>query len=175
MQQKTKLETVDIEAIKKLAEKYHINLEGQPPYSNHTLNMISKYGVTPIELHLKKFEIFFKRGFNFNQQITHNWFKENLEVAQLIVFLNEAIQNKTDVTFSSTIKGVKKSVSLSSFSALIIEFWSLANVYLNNIQDGTYQNEFKIPSFEKEDYSYGNFKTMPDFFKDDICQKCLFF
>lgn len=173
MQTKTKLEATDMEVIKALAEKYNINLEGSPPYSMNTVQMIEKYGTTPTEVHLKRFAIFLKQTFNFDNTVTHEFFRENLEIAQLIKFLYEAIQNQSEVTFSSTIKGIKKSVSLSSFSSLRLEFWYLANAYLYHLQDGFYQYEFNMPFFDEENYSYGEIKTKPDIFTDDILMKII--
>lgn len=173
MQKKTKIEAADMEVIKALAEKYAINLEGSPPYSMNTEQMMSKYGTTPTELHLKRFAIFLKQGFNFDNEGTHGFFRENLEVAQLIKFLYEVTQNQSEITFSSTIKGIKKSVSLSSFSSLRVEFWYLANAFLSKIQDGTYQYQFNMPFFEEEDYSYGYDRIKPGVYTDDILDKII--
>lgn len=167
MQTKTKLEVEDIDVIKTLAEKYNINLEGSPPYSMNTEQSMSKFGKAPSEIHIKRFTIFLKQDFNFGEITTHEFFRENLEIAQLIKFLYEVIINQSEVTFSSTIKGVKKSVSLSSFSSLRVEYWYLANAYLDYIQDGTYQFSLQIPFFELPNYSFGENKENSGVYTDE--------
>jgi hypothetical protein len=173
MQTKTKLEAEDIEVIKTLADKYNITLEGSPPYSSNTVQMMSKYGNTPTDIHIKRLNIFFIKNFDFAKITTHDFIRENLEVAQLIKFLYEVIQNQSEVTFSSTIKGIKKSVSLSSFSSLRVEYWLLANTYLDYIQDGLYQYEFQIPFFEFPYYSFGENKENSGVFADEDLNKII--
>lgn len=173
MKQKSKLEPADIEIIKSLGEKHKINLEGFTPYSTGTEVAMTKFGISPTEFHINRFKSFFPEIFCFNHNITHYFFKEKLEIAQIIEFLHEAQKHNSDITLSSTIKGVKKNINLNSSSELNIELWYLANAYLNKIQDGLYQFEFDIPFFDNEDYTFGWNINYPDVFTDDLLHKII--
>lgn len=138
------------EAIKNLAKKYNINLEGKSPYRFNTRMMIEKHNSLPENIHLKAFN-----AFNLKKQIdtTKEWgmdiYRENLEIAELIKLLSDSIQEKSKLNISTTIKGIKREVNISSFSSIRIHLWYLANTILEDVQDGLYQYEFDMLFKEK--------------------------
>lgn len=133
--------------IKELAEKYNINLVGNPPYSVNTRRIIDKQKISPESIHLKALEkLDIKKQTDLTKQEVIDAFAENLEIAELIQLLYDSIQEKSKLNISTTIKGIKREVCLNSFSAIKIHFWYLANTVLEEIQDRVYWYELNIPS-----------------------------
>ncbi|MBP1617554.1 MAG: hypothetical protein H6Q14_1381 [Bacteroidetes bacterium] len=123
---------------------------GYPPYRLNTRMMIEKHNAIPEDIHLKAFSIFdFRKQIDASKKSGMDVFKENLEIAELIQLLYDSLQEKSTLNISTTIKGIKREVNISSFSSLKTHLWMLSNTILEEIQDGLYQYEFKIPFKER--------------------------
>lgn len=141
--------------IKELAKKYNINLTGTPPYCLNTGMMIEKHNRTPESLHINRLDIFdpnseFKLPIPIDDiKISPCFYRDKYEIAELIRLLSDSIQAESELKIATTIKGIKREVSLNNFSPIKEHLWLLANTFLEYIQDGLYQFEFDIP-FKEE-------------------------
>lgn len=126
------------EEIKALAVKYEIPLGERnlltfgifPGIGGDTLkSQLHNYLESYLETSLKRGEI--------------SWYTINnkLYLAEYILMLSKALENKTGIEVSTTIKGIKEKVHLQT-SDFIYLSWLQANSYLEEIQDGLYQYQF---------------------------------
>ena len=134
-------------SIKELAKKYNINLTGTPPYCLNTRMMIEKHNSTPENLHISRLNIFDPNSkLQFKEsKIKPYFYQDNYEIAELIRLLFDSIQAESELKIATTIKGIKREVSLNNFSSIKRELWMFANTFLEYKQDGLYQFEFDIP------------------------------
>ena len=75
-----------------------------------------------------------------NSLILRGW-ETNLKLAELIIFLYSSIIESTSVTFSTTIKGLRKSVVINQ-PFLLTHFYNLANTLLDEQGGEKYSNLF---------------------------------
>lgn len=68
--------------------------------------------------------------------------------------MSDSIQADSELKISTTIKGIRKEVSLNNYSSIKRDLWLFANTFLEHRQDGLYQFEFDIPF--KEDLQAGD-------------------
>ena len=108
-----------------------------------------KYEITLEERHLLTFGIFLWKGFS--ELLLEKYPKEGgytiviinnkLSLAEYILLLSKALENKKGIEVSTTIKGIKEKVHLRT-NEFIYLFWLQANTLLEEIQDGLYQYKF---------------------------------
>ena len=136
------------EEIKALALKYGIDLRGNgnPQNFNTRLALKTNSEISLEDIHLLRFNIFlfpndFLEKWIDRSKITWDFLTRKLVLAEYILLLSKALENKTGIEVSTTIKGIKEKVHLQT-SDFIYLSWLQANSYLEEIQDGLYQYQF---------------------------------
>lgn len=106
-----------------------------------------KYGITLEERHLKRFNIFYMFYANESYEAVNiyekieDYITSKLALAEYILMLSKALENKKGIEVSTTIKGIKEKVYLSSNNFIYLS-WLQANTSLEIMQDGDYQYKF---------------------------------
>jgi len=119
-------------------------MEMTPEQMEEIKALAVKYEITLEERHLKRFNIFYmfyaNEAVNIYEKIEDN-ITSKLALAEYILMLSKALENKKGIEVSTTIKGIKEKVYLPSNNFIYLS-WLQANTSLEIMQDGDYQYKF---------------------------------
>lgn len=129
------------EELKKLAEKYDINLSGNRPFDFFTELSINKLKVSPEDYHLTKliFLSIDKDQSEYNYSLRNSEFMKSL--SELLFLIRKSIENNSAISFSNNIKGLSSTIKIQN-KIFLKDLYESIDGMLFNYQDGLYDHLF---------------------------------
>ncbi|MBP1593599.1 MAG: hypothetical protein H6Q12_617 [Bacteroidetes bacterium] len=154
---KSELDLMERNAVVKRSELISQKKQKLIDQRNQILQLALIHGVQLKDEHLEKlFSTLKKDSLSTATPSGLSSWEESLKLAELISFFNLCIVNRTPVTFSTTVKGQKKSLTIDQ-SYFMLHFSKLANTLLVEDSDERYsklfnwsRKEYKNISFEED-------------------------